>query len=383
MVKSVLTWDYWDQGPLLCQFRVAVAAVISRYYSHPPRSEPYDYGYARRRPCGAEADHRPNPRPLAHAAQLGRLEAALRVEGPHRARTGLAGTRGNGGGGSPEYLQVRATRDQGDHRPLRRDHPRSRRPSYHHGPLVRRPYHAAPAGPRARRLGRSDQPGADQRRVHPAPRPGQGCVGGAEEPGQPPPDPDANAGGVPLRFHQHAHPGGVEADLRQARGAGARTRALPGGVRELHTPRGDDGQPAPLKPRAAVVPGQRQGPHRARSGHARRLQHPAEDGRAHRAQGVPRPLPLHVRPGRLGTGGGLLARLGRAQRADLTPRWADWRSFSEQAEPGIAEQDTLAWRSTCLQSDVYASRSSADLARQLSVSSREIPLPTSVNGTVM
>src|ERR1700748_1841405 len=64
-----------------------------------PGSEPHDHGHARRRPGGAEAGHRPDPRPLAHAAQLGRLEAALRVEGPHRAGTGLAGTRGNGGGG--------------------------------------------------------------------------------------------------------------------------------------------------------------------------------------------------------------------------------------------------------------------------------------------
>src|SRR5258708_3065574 len=71
-----------------------------------PGSEPYDHGHARRRPGGAEADHRPNPRPLAHAAQLGRLEAALRVEGPRRACTGLAWTPGNGGGGSPKYLQV-------------------------------------------------------------------------------------------------------------------------------------------------------------------------------------------------------------------------------------------------------------------------------------
>jgi hypothetical protein len=57
-----------------------------------PGSERYDHGHARRRPGGAETNHRPNPRPLAHAAQLGRLEAALRVEGPHRARTGVAGT---------------------------------------------------------------------------------------------------------------------------------------------------------------------------------------------------------------------------------------------------------------------------------------------------
>src|SRR5438034_11349916 len=80
-----------------------------------PGSERYDPGHARRRPGGAEAGHRLDPRPVAHAAELGRLEAALRVEGPHRARTGLAGTGGNGGGGPPEYLQVRAARDQGDH----------------------------------------------------------------------------------------------------------------------------------------------------------------------------------------------------------------------------------------------------------------------------
>jgi hypothetical protein len=39
--------------------------------------------------------------------------------------------------------------------------------------------------------------------------------------------------------------------------------------------------------------------------------------------------------------------------------------------------------STCLQSDVFVCCDSADLARQLSVSSREIPLLTSGNGTLM
>jgi len=73
-------------------------------------------------------------------------------------------------------------------------------------------------------------------------------------------DPDAHTGGVPLRLHQPPHTRGVEADLRQARGAGAGAHALPGGVRERHAPRGDDGQPAQLKPRAAAVPRQRQGP---------------------------------------------------------------------------------------------------------------------------
>src|SRR5258708_7053006 len=82
--------------------RRSLALVLAPF----PGWEPYDHGHARRRPGGAEADHRPNPRPLAHAAQLGRLEAALRVEGPRRACTGLAWTPGNGGGGSPKYLQV-------------------------------------------------------------------------------------------------------------------------------------------------------------------------------------------------------------------------------------------------------------------------------------
>ena len=72
---------------------VAVAAVISRVRLAPsPDRSPYDHGHARYRPGGAEADHRPSPRPVAHAAQLGRLAAALRVEGLHRARPGLAGT---------------------------------------------------------------------------------------------------------------------------------------------------------------------------------------------------------------------------------------------------------------------------------------------------
>src|SRR5215471_13309757 len=140
-----------DTGPIApsavtlpCQFGVAVAAVISRARLTPsPDRSPYGHGHARCRPGGAEAGHRLGPRPVAHAAQLGRLAAALRVEGLHRARTGLAGTGGNGGGGSPEYLPVPAARDQGDHRPLRRDYPRSRRPADHHGPLVRRPYHPA------------------------------------------------------------------------------------------------------------------------------------------------------------------------------------------------------------------------------------------------
>src|SRR5215469_8017197 len=115
-VKSVLTSDYLRPvTPSVSVHGGCRGGNLPLVLALSPGSEPHDHGHARRRPGGAEADHRPSPRPLAHAAQLGRLEATLRVEGPHSARTGLAGTRGNGGGGSPQYLQVRAARDQGDH----------------------------------------------------------------------------------------------------------------------------------------------------------------------------------------------------------------------------------------------------------------------------
>src|ERR1700747_2940566 len=77
-VKSVLTSD--DLRPLSPSLsgqggcRGGNLALILAPF---PGWEPHDYGHARRRPGDAEADHRPNPRPLAHAAQLGRLEAAL------------------------------------------------------------------------------------------------------------------------------------------------------------------------------------------------------------------------------------------------------------------------------------------------------------------
>src|SRR6516164_8411148 len=106
-VKSVLTSDYLRPvTPSVSGQGSCRGGNLALVPAPAPGSEPYDYGYARRGPGGAEAGHRSSPRPLAHAAQLGKLEAALRVEGPHRARSGLAGAGGNGGGGSPECLQV-------------------------------------------------------------------------------------------------------------------------------------------------------------------------------------------------------------------------------------------------------------------------------------
>jgi hypothetical protein len=50
---------------------------------------------------------------------------------------------------------------------------------------------------------------------------------------------------------------------------------------------------------------------------------------------------------------------------------------------GLVELRGLEPLTPCLQSDVYARCDGADLARQLSVSSREIPQPTPANGTLM
>src|SRR4051812_46316024 len=87
-VKSVLTSDYLRPvTPSVSVQGGCRSGNLALVLAPSPGSERYDHGHARRRPGGAKADHRPNPRPLAHAAQLGRLEAALRVEGPHRART--------------------------------------------------------------------------------------------------------------------------------------------------------------------------------------------------------------------------------------------------------------------------------------------------------
>jgi hypothetical protein len=62
------------------------------------------------------------------------------------------------------------------------------------------------------------------------------------------------------------------------------------------------------------------------------------------------------------------------------------RPYSERVEPveiTPVELRRLEPLTPCLQSDVYARSNCADLARQLSVSSREIPLRIPVNGTLM
>ena len=150
----------------------------------------------------------------------------------------------------------------------------------------------APAEPRPRRLGRGDQPGADQRRVHPAPRPGQGRVGGAEKP--------ANLHNTSMLTPEQFHYGFTNTlTVEESKPIYDRLAVPPGAGRcsRRHSPtsppRGEMVNRTTFEPRAAAVPRQRQGPHRA-GFHARRLQDPVEDRRAHRAQGVPRPFSLHV-----------------------------------------------------------------------------------------
>jgi hypothetical protein len=65
-----------------------------------------------------------------------------------------------------------------------------------------------------------------------------------------------------------------------------------------------------------------------------------------RAQGVPRPLPLHLLPGRLGRAGRLLARLGRAQCAGVNRRA---RSYSNSSAHRL-------WLGACRHDPVCPSR---------------------------
>src|SRR5215472_19303372 len=68
-VKSVLTPDYLRRvTPSVSVQGGCRGGNLALVLAPSPGSEPYDHGYARRRPGGAAADHRPNPWPLAHAA---------------------------------------------------------------------------------------------------------------------------------------------------------------------------------------------------------------------------------------------------------------------------------------------------------------------------
>ena len=94
-------------------------------------------------------------------------------------------------------------------------------------------------------------------------------------------------------------------------------------------------------------------------------------------------------PGTGGTGPSLSRRRDRAVISTPGP----WLLVAQHGNSPVCRSDAervqMAWRSswqksiTCLQSDVSTRCGGADLARQLSVSSREVPLPTPVNGTTI
>jgi hypothetical protein len=72
----------------------------------------------------------------------------------------------------------------------------------------------------------------------------------------------------------------------------------------------------------------------------------------------------------------------------MTVNWCQSRvsMASLMIRPGsfcLVELRGLEPLTPCLQSDVFVCRDSADLVRQLSVSSRDVPLVTVANGTLM
>ena len=97
-----------------------------------------------------ELAHRPHPRPLAHPAQLGGLEGAVRAARTRGPRAGVAPHGGRGRGPPPRPVRPERARPRRGRRPLRADHPRPRHPAGDHGALHRRPADRAAARPRPR-----------------------------------------------------------------------------------------------------------------------------------------------------------------------------------------------------------------------------------------
>ena len=158
--------------------------------------------------------HRPDPRLLGDAPQLGGLEGPLRGEGLQGHRPRLSRLRGRGRGAQRRPGADRAGDGAADHREARGHRRRARRAADPHGPLGGRRVHAGPARPRLRRRRRGDQLGAHRGRQARAAVAGQGDVPGAQEPRQPPPRRRLHARAVALRVHQRVQRGGVAPALR-------------------------------------------------------------------------------------------------------------------------------------------------------------------------
>jgi len=202
----------------------------------------------------------------------------------------------------------------------------SRRPAGILGPLVRRPYPPSSAGPcvQPRRLGRGDQPGADQRRVlHPAPGPGQVASVALKNPANRPQDPDCSHRGVPLRLPPATLTSRLQADLRRlpgCRGPGARSsRRLFANLTPHAVTNGHRHHSSPGPRRRCLFPRQRKDPDRARSLDACRLQDPRKTGALPSSGVTPRPLPRHKPSPQDGWKGGRTTRSTVPfERADLT-----------------------------------------------------------------
>ena len=239
--------------------------------------------------------------------------------GLQRPRAGLARHGGRGRSAQRRSVADRAPRRRADRRPLRAPHPRARQPADHHGPLVRRTLHAAPARPRPRRRRRRRRPGDRQGRLdlplstHPGDRSRRCATRSADQAA--PLDREA----VPLRVREHPR-----ARRSRTRSTSATTSPAPtdvlreGAFANLHAPRRrrtvdfDNEDRAPLLFIAFendhIIP-----PKAARH-NAEKYDAEATDG----VQGVPGPPAL---PGRAGLGGGrrLRAGLGHGARDRRRP----------------------------------------------------------------
>ena len=97
--------------------------------------------------------------------ELGPLGDDVRGGRVHRRHPRLAGRPGDGRGGEGEPGGLRAQERRPDRRLRRRDHPPAGQEAGGDRPLVRRPAHADPRRPRARRRVGGDRPGAVPRRA--------------------------------------------------------------------------------------------------------------------------------------------------------------------------------------------------------------------------
>ena len=282
-------------------------------------------GAARRSPYKEpkhETHHRPHPRPLAHPAQLGGLEGAVRAARTRGPRAGLAPHGARGRGPPPQPVRPERARPRRGRRPLRPDHPRPRHPAGDHGALHRRPADRTPARPRPRRGRGRPVARAGEGRAAPAADAASHGLPGAPQPGEPKEDHPADAQAVPLRLHEHHERRGCRGGLRALLRSRPRPGGLPGGVRQRQSARRDQGRFPQGRPPAAARDRQRSGPHDPGLGEQGGREAPRQVEGRRGLQGVRGTPPLHGRRARLGSGGRLRTRVGEPPRrcASQTPR---------------------------------------------------------------